>query len=104
MIQYKTRTADKSGKSPLEYALRLTRRHKDYLINEKAYLPSMAWAHAHHWRHRLFVALAYGLLPPSILAAKLASPFVSTTPRWRIEHMIQTFLSKVRPGMAVRRA
>jgi GT2 family glycosyltransferase len=78
--QYKTVSADKSGKISLEYALKLRRKHKDYLINEKAYLASLAMAHAwfhgnagHYLRHGLFLALAYGLLPPSILAAKLAS-------------------------------
>jgi GT2 family glycosyltransferase len=80
IIQYKTASADESGKIPLKYGLKLRRKHKDYLINEKAYLASVAmadaWFHGnacHYLRHRLFLAPAYGLLPPSILAAKLAS-------------------------------
>jgi|SRR6516162_4276543 len=83
IIQHKTATADKSGKIPFKNALNLTRKHKNYLIKERAYLASRArvyaryHAHAgHHWRTQLFLALAYGLLPPSILAAKLASRLV----------------------------
>jgi glycosyltransferase involved in cell wall biosynthesis len=82
-IQYKTASADKSGKIPLEYAVKLRRKHKDYLINQKAYLASLAMAHAwfygnagRFWTHHFFLALAYGLLPPSILAAKLRSRLI----------------------------
>ena len=78
ITQYKTVTADKAGKIPLEYALKLRRKHKDYLINEKAYLASLAMAHAwfhrdkeRRWKSRFFLAMGYALLPPSILAAKL---------------------------------
>ena len=83
IIQYRTTSADKSGKTPLQYALRLRRKHKDYLVKEKVYLASLAMAHArfhayrrHHWRNHLFLALAYCLLPPSVLAAKLASRLI----------------------------
>jgi glycosyltransferase involved in cell wall biosynthesis len=83
MIQHKTASADNSGKTRLEYALKLRRKHKKYLVSEKAYLASISMAHAwfhgnagHYWRHRLFLALAYGLLPNSILVAKLASRLV----------------------------
>ena len=81
--QYKTATADKSGKIPFKNALNLTRKHKDYLIKEKAYLASRAMVYAlfhahagHYWRTHLLRALAYGLLPTSILGAKLASRLV----------------------------
>jgi glycosyltransferase involved in cell wall biosynthesis len=83
IIQYKTVSADKSGKLGLQYALKLARKHKNYLKTEQAYLASVATAHArfhgnagNYWRKRLFQALAYGLLPPSILAEKLASRFI----------------------------
>jgi GT2 family glycosyltransferase len=83
IIQYKTVSADKSGKIPLEYAIKLRRKHKDYLRNKMIYLASVAMAHAwfhgsagHRWRHHIFLATAYCLLPPSILAAKLASRLV----------------------------
>jgi glycosyltransferase involved in cell wall biosynthesis len=83
IIQYKTASADKSGKIPFKNALDLTRKHKNYLIKEKAYLASVAMVYArfhaqagHYWRNHLFHVLAYGLLPPSILAAKLASRLV----------------------------
>jgi hypothetical protein len=69
-----------SGRIVATVCSALRRKRKDYLINEKAYLASVAmadaWFHGnagHYLRHRLFLALAYGLLPPSILAAKLAS-------------------------------
>jgi glycosyltransferase involved in cell wall biosynthesis len=83
ITQYKTNSPDKSGKIPFKNALNLTRKHRDYLIKEKAYLASLAMVYArfharagHYWRKRLFLALAYGLLPPSTLAAKVASRFV----------------------------
>jgi GT2 family glycosyltransferase len=80
IIQYKTATADKSGTIPVKYALKLRNKHKDYLAREKVYLASVAMAHAwfhgnagRPWRYRLFLALAYGLLPPSFLIAKARS-------------------------------
>jgi glycosyltransferase involved in cell wall biosynthesis len=83
MIQHKTASADNSGKTRLEYALRLRRKHKKYLVGEKAYLASLcmarAWFHGnagHYLRQHLFLSLGYGLLPLSILAAKLASRIV----------------------------
>jgi glycosyltransferase involved in cell wall biosynthesis len=100
ITQYKTSSDDKSGKTPLKYALKLTRKHKDYLINEKAYLASKAWAHArfhwnneHRWRHRLFVALAFGLLPSSTLVTELISRLVPATPRAATVHMAPVFRS-----------
>jgi glycosyltransferase involved in cell wall biosynthesis len=88
VIQYKTAGADKSGKLPLEYAIRLRRKHRDYLKNEAAYLASLAMAHAwfhgnagHRWRQYIFLALAYCLLPSSILAAKLALRIVGHHPK-----------------------
>jgi glycosyltransferase involved in cell wall biosynthesis len=80
MTQHKTSNADNSGKTRLEYALKLRRKHKEYLAGEKSYLASISMAHAwfhgnagHYWRHHLYLALAYVLLPRSILAAKLGS-------------------------------
>jgi glycosyltransferase involved in cell wall biosynthesis len=80
MTQYKTASADNSGEVRLAYALQLRRKHKEYLVRERAYLASISMAHAwfhgtagHHWQHHLFTALAYASLPRSILAAKLAS-------------------------------
>jgi glycosyltransferase involved in cell wall biosynthesis len=79
MTQYKTAAADNSGEVRLAYALQLRRKHKNYLVSERAYLASISMAHAwfhgtagHRCRHRLFLAVAYALLPRSILAAKLA--------------------------------
>jgi GT2 family glycosyltransferase len=81
ITQYKTASADKSGSIPVEYALKLRRKHRDYLSRENVYWASIVMAHAwfhgnagRSWRHHLLLALAYGLLPPSILIGKL---------RWR---------------------
>jgi len=83
ITQYKTATADKSGTLPLKYAVRLRRKHKEYLTKEKAYLATVAMAHAQFhgfkgrlWKSRFFLAVGYALLPPSILTAKLRSRFV----------------------------
>jgi glycosyltransferase involved in cell wall biosynthesis len=83
IIQYKTPSADKSGKTPLKYALKLRHKHKEYLINEGAYLASLAMARAwfhgnagHSWRYWFFLAVAYGLLPSPLLAAKLRSRLI----------------------------
>ena len=77
IIQYKTATADKSGKIPFKNALNLTRKHKDYLIKEKAYLASRAMvnarfhAHAGHYlRTHLFFALAPRPAAPLDLCCK----------------------------------
>jgi glycosyltransferase involved in cell wall biosynthesis len=108
IIQYRTATADKAGKISLEYALKLRRKHKDYLIKDRAYLASLAIAHAQFhgwarqdWRHYLFMALACGLMPPSILAAKLASRVIPVTSREQPKQMVETFLSKIWPDRAV---
>jgi glycosyltransferase involved in cell wall biosynthesis len=116
IVQFRTATADKSGRTPLECALKLRRKYKDYLVNEKAYLASLAIAHAqfhgwtgHYRRHYLFLALACGLLPPSILAAKLATrlvPIISRVSTASLEltkQVIPTFLSNVqmKKGIAI---
>jgi hypothetical protein len=82
ITQYKTASADKAGTIPVEYALKLRRKHKNYLSRENVYWASIvmayAWFHGNAgraWRHRLLSTLAYGLLPPSILFAKLRSRF-----------------------------
>ena len=88
MTQHKTSSADNSGRTRLEYALKLRRKHKGYLAGEKSYLASVCMAHAwfhgnadHYWRHHLFLVLAYALLPPSTLVAKLGSACSVATPR-----------------------
>jgi glycosyltransferase involved in cell wall biosynthesis len=80
ITQHKTAGDDKSGNIPLEYMLRLRYKYRDFLAGERAYWASLAMAHA--WfhgnagrslKHRLFMALAYALLPPDILALKVRS-------------------------------
>ena len=80
ITQYKTPGGEKSGTIPLQYALNLRRKHRDFLARENVYLASLAMAHGwfhsnagRAWRSRLFMALAYALLPLNILAAKCRS-------------------------------
>lgn len=80
VVQYKTASADKAGNAPLKYALKLRRKHKEYLTKEQTYLASVAmaraWFHGNAgrcWKYRFFLALACGLLPPPLLVAKLSS-------------------------------
>ena len=80
ITQYKTTGSEKSGNIPLEYALKLRYKYRDYLAGERAYLASLAMAHAWFhgnagrlWKRRLFMALAYALLPLDILALKVRS-------------------------------
>ena len=83
ITQYKTATVDKSGMLPLKYAVRLRRKHKQYLSNEKMYLASIAMAHARFhgfndrfWKNQFFLGVTYALLPPSIAFARLRSRFL----------------------------
>ena len=80
ITQYKTAGSEKSGNIPLEYALKLRYKYRDYLAGERAYLASLAMAHAWFhgnagrlWKRRLFMVLAYALLPLDILALKVRS-------------------------------
>jgi glycosyltransferase involved in cell wall biosynthesis len=95
ITQYKTASVEKTSEKRLEYRLKLTRKHKSYLLGERRYLSSIAMAHArfhehvgHRWRHRLFAALTYCFLPPSVLAAKLAS---RATSWWRVSSLGKGF-------------
>jgi glycosyltransferase involved in cell wall biosynthesis len=80
ITQYKTPGGEKSGTVPLEYALKLRHKYRDFLAGENVYLASLAMAHAwfhgnagRAWKSRLFMALSYALLPSAILAAKFRS-------------------------------
>jgi glycosyltransferase involved in cell wall biosynthesis len=80
ITQYKTAGQEKSGNIPLEYALKLRYKYRDFLAGERAYLASLALAHSwfhgnagRSWKRRLFKTLAYALLPPDILALKVRS-------------------------------
>jgi glycosyltransferase involved in cell wall biosynthesis len=80
IIQHKTAGGEKSGNIPLEYMLKLRYKYRDFLAGERAYWASLAMAHAWFhgnagrvWKSRLLMTLAYVLLPPNILAAKVRS-------------------------------
>jgi glycosyltransferase involved in cell wall biosynthesis len=80
ITQYKTPGSEKSGTVPLEYALKLRHKYRDFLADENAYSTSVAMAYAWFhgnagrvWRSRIFMGLAYALLPSDILAAKFRS-------------------------------
>ena len=88
ITQYKTPSGDKSGNIPLEYALKLRHKYRDYLASERVYSASLAMAHARFhgnagrlWKRRLFMVLAYALLPPAILASKVRSHILRHTAR-----------------------
>jgi glycosyltransferase involved in cell wall biosynthesis len=80
ITQHKTAGHEKSGKIPLEYALKLRHKYRSFLAGERAYWASLAMAHSwfhgnagRSWRRRLFKTLGYALLPPDILALKVRS-------------------------------
>jgi GT2 family glycosyltransferase len=88
ITQYKTTGNEKMGNAPLEYALKLRRKHRDFLTGENVYSASLAMAHA--WFHGnagrfgkrcLFMAIAYALLPPRILIAKVHSRVIRRATR-----------------------
>lgn len=65
VIQHKTKTVDKAGKTPLFYGLLLRRKHKKYLKKKGLYWASLCLAHARFyyfrgrvWRSRFWYGLA----------------------------------------------
>jgi GT2 family glycosyltransferase len=88
VTQYKTAGNEKSGNIPLEYALKLRYKYRDYLAGERAYWASLAMAHAwfhgnagRSWKRRMYMALAYALLPPDVLALKVRSRILGRATR-----------------------
>jgi glycosyltransferase involved in cell wall biosynthesis len=82
VIQRKTPTEDKSGTRPLEYALLLRKKHKEYLKKSHMYLPSLAMAYArfhyargNHWRSRFYLALACLCSPCLVLPNEFAKRY-----------------------------
>lgn len=60
--QHKTATADKTGRKPLDYALLLRRKYKDYLLGQGVYTYSVMMAHVRFYyfrrqRVRYYIAL-----------------------------------------------
>jgi glycosyltransferase involved in cell wall biosynthesis len=77
VIQHKTDGAEKSGTTPLRYALRLREKHKAYLTERRLYRASRAMARAqfHGGRGKVWASRAYALLAcglsPVLLREKL---------------------------------
>jgi glycosyltransferase involved in cell wall biosynthesis len=80
VIQYKTQTSDKQGTIPLQYALRLRRKHKTYLTRQKAYWGSLAIAKYNFFSKRsrlkgyLYLTLACAL-SPTVLRDRLTARY-----------------------------
>jgi glycosyltransferase involved in cell wall biosynthesis len=79
VTQYKTPTADKSGRQPLEYAVKLRRKHQDYLKAKNVYLAAVAIAHSRFYYatgrlmlSRFYLALACMCSPSTVLPNELA--------------------------------
>jgi len=82
ITQYITDTEDKAGKVPLQYALLLRRKHREYLKGQGVYLASIAIAYARFyyaknktWRSRLAMGAACFLSPTIILKNMLMRKF-----------------------------
>lgn len=69
---------EKTGKTPLKFAVQLRRKHKKFLLSRGIYFASLAQAYARYhysrrefWRHRFYTLLACALAPrfvaPSII-------------------------------------
>ncbi len=76
--QHLTPTQDKAGKVPLEYALKLREKHKDYLKRRLAYHGARFVAHSRFYyargyrsKSRLYMALACLASPFTILPAEM---------------------------------
>ena len=79
VCQYKTVSADKAGDLPLKYAIKLRRKHRDYLRSRSAYVASCAIAYAnyhgnvgHSFRSRAYLAVAL-MFKPALLASHARS-------------------------------
>jgi glycosyltransferase involved in cell wall biosynthesis len=78
ITQYITPTEDKGGDVPLEYALKLRRKHREYLKRHRVYLAShvIARARFHYaknrrWASRTYLAVACMLSPFKVLPSEL---------------------------------
>jgi glycosyltransferase involved in cell wall biosynthesis len=77
ITQYKTQAPDKAGTKPLEYALRLRTKHRNYLESRRLYFASRALAYSDFFgqRGQIWKSRAYRLfslmLGPSLLRAEL---------------------------------
>lgn len=74
ITQYKTQSGDKSGAIPLQYALLLREKHRDYLERRKLYFASRALARSnyHGSQGRIWKSRAYRLLAVSLAPSLLA--------------------------------
>lgn len=74
VIQHKTQTLDKSGRKPLEYALKLRKKHKNYLQDNHIYYGAILLAYSRFyyfrnmpWLSRLCLAIACLLYPKKLM-------------------------------------
>jgi glycosyltransferase involved in cell wall biosynthesis len=79
ITQYKTPTTDKSGKLPLEYALKLRKKYKDYLKTKGVYWAAVAIAYSRFYYatqrpflSRVNMALACVFSPSAVFPNELA--------------------------------
>ncbi len=82
LIQYKTPTTDKSGRKPLDFALTLRRKYKDYLSERWVYWAAIALAYAKFYgtqknafMSRLYLLFACLCSPDKILMNRLKKRF-----------------------------
>ncbi|MCB9978327.1 MAG: FkbM family methyltransferase [Rhodospirillales bacterium] len=82
VTQYKTPTADKSGTTPLRYALLLRDKHRDYLESRGMVRAADAmarcrfyYARGDRWRSRFFKALGCVFAPRTVLAEEIKLRF-----------------------------
>jgi GT2 family glycosyltransferase len=69
ITQHKAPSSDKAGRIPLRYALKLCHKHKSYLIERRAYLASLAFAHSRFYgvRKQLWKAPIFATMGRSLL-------------------------------------
>ncbi|MEP3475801.1 MAG: glycosyltransferase [Hyphomicrobiales bacterium] len=79
VIQHKTPTSDKAGRKPLDYALMLRKKHKNYLQQNHVYLGAILQAYSRFyyfrnklWKSRFYLVLACVLSPKTILADEIS--------------------------------
>jgi glycosyltransferase involved in cell wall biosynthesis len=79
VTQHITPTADKAGRLPLEYALKLREKHRALLESRRLYRASRAIAHSRYhyaknnkWASRAYLALACVLSPTHVLPSELS--------------------------------
>jgi glycosyltransferase involved in cell wall biosynthesis len=76
ITQYLTPSADKGGKTELQYRLLLVNKHKQYLKEKRSYVGAWCYMHARfyrgrRWRWRLWYLAAFVCFPRAVSLAQL---------------------------------